>query len=262
MVEGIENLQELTIKKSYKEIRVLYVGCDPIRNYLLSIGKVEIFLNGDKTFSVEGNLNPVGQISGLAKLYRYLNLKEGQIVKFAIQNGSVVIYEPSRMATDVVPTPVAYAEDQQRDEGQTVFSRKKLKNIFIQPFRPENLNNWEPETETDVYLAFGVLQEYTDFQYCCGASKHILDKLGASYGETSKPDAILIDRTTDEYLIGEWKIRSSDYALNHQPEDVDVLICWLHDETKGPDFLPKRVVSLKDIARTAAQENLCIGGGS
>ncbi len=72
-------------------------------------------------------------------------------------------------------------------------------------FRPESLDTWKPETETDVYVAFGVLHEFTDFKYCCGASKAILEKLGADYDGTAKPDAILIDRVTDEYLMAEWK---------------------------------------------------------
>ncbi len=33
-----------------------------------------------------------------------------------------------------------------------LFQSKKLKHIHIEPFRPENLNAWEPETESDIYL--------------------------------------------------------------------------------------------------------------
>ena len=117
---------------------------------------------------------------------------------------------------------------------------------------PENLNDWEPQTEPDVYLVFGVLQKYTEFRYCCGASKALLDKLGAKYEEAAKPDAILIEAITGRYLMAEWKKYSSDFQKNHDKNDVDVLVCWLDNENdKGK--LPPRVLALQDIARLKAK---------
>ena len=138
---------------------------------------------------------------------------------------------------------------------KTLFARDNYRHIHLEPFRPENLHTWEPETEADVYLAFGVLQEFTDFQYCCGASKAVLDKLGANYTDSSKPDAILIDRTTDEYLMAEWKKHSSDFKANHKKDDVDVLVCWNDNETQR-DALPPQVLALHSVAKIAAQTAL------
>ena len=115
----------------------------------------------------------------------------------------------------------------------------------------ENLNNWEPETETDVYMAFGVLEEYTDYKYCCGVSQSLLSKLGAQYEERSKPDAILISRISEAYLMAEWKKKSSDYKINHNPADVDVLVVW-HDDEEDRSSLPYHALCLKTIARVAA----------
>jgi hypothetical protein len=69
----------------------------------------------------------------------------------------------------------------------------------------------------------------------------------------TKPDAVLVDDETSEYLVAEFKMRSSAFALNHQPDDVDVLIVWEDDE-RDRSRLPRAVVSLRDIARTAAKE--------
>jgi len=62
-----------------------------------------------------------------------------------------------------------------------VFQAKSLKCIYIEPFHPGNLNTWEPKLETDVYLIFGVLQDFTGYQYCCGSSTDLLRELGANY---------------------------------------------------------------------------------
>jgi hypothetical protein len=65
----------------------------------------------------------------------------------------------------------------------------------------------------------------------------------------------LIDRITDEYVMGEWKMRSSDYKLNHGPQDVDVLVCWVDDEQQRA-LLSATVISLQEVARTVASENI------
>lgn len=131
-----------------------------------------------------------------------------------------------------------------------------LAHIHIEPFRPENLNHWNPETETDVYMAFGVLQEFTDYRYCCGASADLLRRLGATY--QTKPDAVLISRLDDHYLMAEWKMKSSDFKSNHLPSDVDVVVCWVDDE---PDKskLPPTTLALRDVARLAATEVMDAG---
>jgi hypothetical protein len=118
-------------------------------------------------------------------------------------------------------------------------------------FRPENLLNWQPESEPDVYIAFGILQEYTQYRYCCATSTALNTKLGFTVG--TKPDAILISNDTDEYLVAEFKMQSSSFKVNHQRTDIDVLIVWQDDE-ENRGILPPTVVCLEEIARLAAIE--------
>jgi hypothetical protein len=87
----------------------------------------------------------------------------------------------------------------------------------------------------------------------------MLDKLGAQYDHASKPDAILIDRTTDEYLMAEWKKYSADFKSNHKPGDVDVLVCWIDNENDRAT-LPGKVVALHSVAKTAAETALADAG--
>lgn len=233
-----------TIKRSYSELRSLYIGVDGRKHSNYRTGKVTVFLANDAGFSIEGTLNSAGYLSGMAKLYKKLNLLEGTEVKYSIlEDGSIKILSP-----EIAPEPVITRGS---TEIKTVFQAKQLKHIHIEPFRPESLNTWEPETETDIYLAFGVLQQFTDYQYCCGASKALLTKLGALYDDSSRPDAILISRITDEYMMAEWKKYSSDFKLNHKADDVDVLVCWLDDELDRPS-LPRTVLALHNVAKVAA----------
>jgi hypothetical protein len=236
---------ETTVRPAYIELRSIYVGAQARGE--LAPGPVTVLIEDDDEFSVEGTLNAQGLLSGMAKLYATLPLLQGTRVHFAVQaDGSIVVKSPK--PSDGVP-PAAVVG------GETVFEAKRFKHLHFEIFRPENLDNWEPESETDVYLAFGVLQEFTDFQYCCGVSKALLDKLGATYAESAKPDAILIDRNTDQYLLAEWKRLSVDYKLNHGPEDVDVLVCW-HDNELDKARLPRRVLALHSIAKKAAGTKL------
>lgn len=237
------------ITPSYVSLRSLYLGTEAMKHEHLEPGMVTALLEDDDDFAIEGKLNPQGYLSGMAKLYRRLTLKAGMELAFDVNDdGNLIITPPEPLpdegdAVELEPPPKA----------ETVFARMGLKRIHIEPFRPENLDNWEPENETDVYMAFGVLQEFTDFQYCCATSKALLDRLGALYQDegAAKPDAILIDRTTDEYLMAEWKKFSSDYKSNHGPQDVDVLVCW-HDNEKDRTVLPPRVLALHGVAKTAA----------
>ena len=132
-----------------------------------------------------------------------------------------------------------------------VFDRQALKHLHIETFAPGNLARWNPQTEPDIYMIFGVLSEYTDFRYCCGASKALLDKLG--YEADTKPDAILIDRTRNAYLMAEFKMRSSEFKMNHKADEVDVLVCWI-DDAQDPSELPPLVLALKSLLERIVQE--------
>jgi len=255
------NSGELRAKASgsYVQLRSIYFGADALRPGRLVPGRITVLIDRDPEFSVEGQLDHRGLLSGMARLYSTLGLQDGDEVVAALPSAGigvstlvVVGTTPSRgpyLAGVPVQNPLHATSDL---ASALVFERRALRHIHIEPFRPESLNHWEPETETDVYMAFGVLAEFTDFRYCCGASIELLRRLGADYSAQTKPDAILIDRRSDQYLMAEWKMRSADYRLNHKPEDVDVLVCWT-DEEQDRSILPSVVLPLREIARKAAE---------
>jgi hypothetical protein len=221
--------------------------------------------------SVESNgtIQPSGVLSGMARLFRHLKLDVGDQVTLDCQVSSAGV-QTARIAS-VTERDRPYEEqptvqEPARDDRQTVLAKWKARYVHFDAYRPELWNDWEPSGESDVYLAFGALQEYTDFIYCCGVNKQILRELSIlkAYDERKVqkaaegldegiPDALFIDRTTREYLVAEFKIRASQFAMNHSPDLVDVLVCWIDDE---PDKskLPARIVILKDKARDAGLE--------
>jgi hypothetical protein len=100
-------------------------------------------------------------------------------------------------------------------------------------------------------MVFGALSQYTDYRYCCGISQALIEKLG--YRANTKPDAILIDRTTGQYLISEFKVNSNEFTYNHNKSDVDLLVCWNHNENDTTK-LPPIVIDLKKLRETAVRE--------
>ena len=60
----------------------------------------------------------------------------------------------------------------------------------------------------------------------------------------------MYDKRTGNYLLAEFKIKSSDYKKNHKPNDVDVLVVWRDDETERSN-LPKIVIELYKISKIA-----------
>lgn len=250
----------------------LNLGADFVAENKLQAGiKYPILIRNLADGGASGTLQKTYVITGLAKLYRNFKLKpEIDQVFIEFVDGTVVIIPPAHVVSEA---PEA-EPPKQDDPGQpaeskplenppvahTVFARQQLKHIHIPEFAPANLFGWSPETEVDVFLVFGKLAELTDYRYCCGASKGLLDKLGykaqpkiiAGSEKNPKPDSILIDRATDEYLVSEFKMNSADFKGNHSKEDVDVLICWIDDETDR-SVLPNKVLSLKTLRENAVK---------
>lgn len=243
---------ESAITPSYKKIYVLYFGREVIESARLLPGRVTVYLRDDKEFSAEGTLNGAGSLSGMARVYKRLNLQAGDKIAFEVVSPTQLTAvsvtnagEPGNKAIPAakIPEPTASAPG--------VFQREGLRYRHIEVFSPTNLLHWEPQTETDIYLAFGVLQKYTEFRYCCGTSKSLLNDLGLTLD--TKPDAILIREDSRDYILAEFKMRSSAFPFNHKPGDVDLLVVWDHDHTDRSQ-LPPSVLSLRDVARLAAQE--------
>lgn len=240
----------LNITEAYKRVYVLYLRQALVAKEL-EAGSITVIVKDVDDFSAEGSLNSQGSLSGMASVYEKLNLQPGNVVNYiAVNSHTISIINIQKAERSPFTEPVeAISEARDTNQKNGVFSEKKLNHIHIEMFTPENLRRWNPENEPDVYMVFGLLQAYTKYRYCCATSKSLLDKLG--YTADSKPDAILVDDTTKEYLIAEFKMKSSAFKSNHKKEDIDVLIVWDDDELEKWT-LPSTVLCLRDIARTVA----------
>ena len=67
-----------TIRQSYIDLRSIYIGVEALKDARLEFGRVTVLLADDGTFSAEGTLNSQGLLSGMAKLYTRLDLKDGK----------------------------------------------------------------------------------------------------------------------------------------------------------------------------------------
>jgi len=249
------------IQQSHIDLRGIYLGADFVRTFQLEAKKkYQIQIVGTETLETAGTLQG-WFIGGLAKMYASYDLQLNDSIVLDFRDGTLIVTPPEArrklpVAEGIIlPTEAGSSEsiptETQAITEETVFARQKLKYLHIPEFAPANLTGWNPQSETDMYLVFGMLSENTDFRYCCGTSKNLLVKLG--YNADTKPDAILIDRSTDEYLMSEFKMYSSDFASNHNPNDVDVLVCWIDDAVNRTQ-LPKRVVALKDLREKAVKD--------
>lgn len=156
----------------------------------------------DPNLTAEGNLSSNGALSGMSPLYRGLGLQDGDVIEAEPAGaGAIVITGVLRAGGNrdggaQQPAVAGPPEGSRR----SVFQRRQLRALHNEVFSPENLNRWEPATETDVYMAFGVLQEYTRHRYCCATSQALLDRLG--FDAPTKPDAILVDYGLNVTLCG------------------------------------------------------------
>ncbi len=236
---------QTTINKSYIKNYLLYIP--DFRALKLNPGLVSVRLKDQEDFLAEGTLNAQGALSGMVKLYRALALRDGDKLTIQVTGESELTVTPNRRPKLTF-----------RSTKPTVFATKKLKAIHFEAFRPQNLVDWKPKAEVDLYMAFGILEDYSEYKYCCGVNAEILKQLDARIHP--KPDAILIDRATDEYLMAEFEITSSLFVRQgHSPEDIDMLVCWEDDETDRAK-LPARVLTLSSKARDAALEILGLEG--
>jgi len=237
------------VRQSYIDLRGINLGTGFIKEAEMTPGhKYPMVIEGVDDIELEGTLDKSGFIGGLARLYREFDLAVNDKIVVDYDGKTLTLKPPAgkRCGAEV-------KEGEQHPGGVTlpIFERQRLKHIHMEPYAPGNLGRWLPRTEPDVYMVFGALSEYTDYRYCCGTSQILLSQLG--YKAETKPDAILIDRPTGQYLIAEFKMKSSEFAYNHKPEDVDVLVCWEHDE-QDKTRLPRVVVCLHDLLERAVRD--------
>jgi len=238
------------VQKSYIELRGLNLGMSFVHdNGLIPGQKYPMIIGGLEEGDAEGTLDPSGFIGGLSKLYRGYELRVGDEVEVRFDDGAIRLSPPEERKRRFSAKPAA--AEAELTVTAPVFERQGLRHVHIEPFAPGNLSKWEPRTEADVYMVFGALSEYTDYQYCCGASRSLLDRLG--YSAETKPDAVLIDRASGQYLMAEFKMTSKEFSLNHKPEDVDVLVCWDDDGTDRSK-LPGHIVDLRSLLERAVRD--------
>ena len=239
-----------TIRQSYIELRGINLGIGFVRETGMTPGqKYSMLLTGVDEVELEGTLDKSGFIGGLTRLYREFNLAVGDEITVDY-DGAVLTLTPPAEKQIVEPAP-DQAQQVVPGKPQLVFERQALKHIHVEPYAAGSLSKWVPRTEPDVYMVFGALSEYTDYRYCCGTNQALLNQLGYQAG--TKPDAILIDRASGQYLIAEFKMKSSEYSLNHRAEDVDVLVCWEYDEGDKAK-LPPVVLALRDLLERAVKD--------
>ncbi len=222
------------------------LGRDFIREHNLVIGqRYPVVVAGMDDTDLAGTIQNTGLIGGLAAFYqRFPNLKPGDEVEIGFDGLAITIQPPAGSSGMLVPRP---GSDPQAPPSDYVLDRKSARRVYIAPYAPGALNTWEPKGEPDVYMVFGRLAEFTPYRYCCATNKEILDKLGIVINP--KPDAVLIEQSTDRYLIAEFEVESSGFIDgNHDKVDIDVLICW-KDNVTDPNKrrkLPK-VNALHDL---------------
>ncbi len=193
-----------TIKQSHIALRGVYLPAAFIAAHNLKAKQeYPLRVQGLDATDLSGTLTTANFIGGLARMYRVFDVKLDDTIELDFADGTIILTPP---ATPPVPAgPLAIAVAPQSPADETVFGRNNLKHLLIEPFRHASIKTWTPRTETDVYLVFGTLSDYqlTDYRYCCGASKELLAQLG--YISESKPDAIVIDRATNQYLMASSK---------------------------------------------------------
>lgn len=257
------------LQPTHFDLRNIYLPSEFVRDKgLKSKVKYPILIDGLESPETRGTLQDTNSIGGMAKMYKSFDLKAGDEIGLDFEDGTLIVIPPADRliprqqdigAAPAAPVEGASAVQQQAQTDATpaqtaptptspttVFERQKLKYLHIPEFAPGNLTGWSPEAETDVFLVFGMLSENTDYRYCCGTSKELLTRLNYNLISKTKPDAVLIDRATGEYLMAEFKVYSADFTSNHAKEDVDVLVCWI-DDAPDKSKLPDRVLALKDL---------------
>lgn len=275
-IEGRQKIRmdwEITTKPithGYARNFVFYLGADALGDGKFRGGqKVTVsYVDNDNELIEEGALQATGVLSGMAPFYRILKLPIGARIKLFCSVSEAQV-QTARIVEVIRPAGAEQLEPAaaQLPQATPVLTRLAARYVHFDMYRHELAADWEPSGEADVYLAFGSLQDYTDYIYCCGVNVQVLRTLGvqdkfeerkSQNGREGIPDALLVERTTRRYLLTEFKMRSSDFAKNHSADLIDVLVCWEDDE-RDRSLLPPAVVALRDKAREAARDVLING---
>ena len=268
-------MTEITITQSMINARGINLGRDFVRDNEISAGEsYDIEVAGMPDLDMRGTVNANGWTTGLTRLHRRFNLAVGDNLQADFQNGRVVLTLPTEIlqrggTTSVVAQLPAPDSDELTDSQAqavdvapaadeptilTVMSRFKMKHKHLEKLSPRNVNAWQPRYESDLYVVFGMLSalEALDYEYCCGTNVELLRDLKFPTASHEKPDCIVVDKATGDYLVAEFKIRSSSFTTNHSVEAIDLLFCWIHDAP--PNTVLPKVICLHAVLNAAISE--------
>jgi hypothetical protein len=269
-------MSEVTITNSMITARGINLGKTFVRVNEITPGEFyDIEIVGFPELSMGGTVNHNGWTTGLTRLHRHFNLVVGDKLEADFQNGKILLSVPEdiRQRGDTAsaaaqtsdpdsgvvggpPTDAADVATATNDQASlTVMSRFKMSHKHLEKLSPRNVNTWKPRYESDLYVVFGMLSalEALDYEFCCGTDIELLRDWKFPVDDHEKPDCIVVDKATGDYLIAEFKIKSSRFTANHDAEAIDLLFCWDHD---APEYgkLPNKVVCLRDVLIAAINE--------
>lgn len=246
------------VTSGYMKMNGVYLESSFISsNYLKRGDKYPIVIDGlPSPEEVTGRLYSNGVLGGLAPLYDNFTLGDGDEVPVKYEASTIILAPPTSKLIPV-SSPQSDGDKKSVPEYKTkyVFERQSLRHLHIERFTPGRYRDWVPRGEPDVYMVFGEVADLTKYQYCCGTATELLDRLGYSTNG-AKPDAILIERSTGQYLIAEFEVQSSKFKVHkHERDAVDVLVCWEDDEVDR-DLIPGAVLALQPLIASAIKEGL------
>ena len=151
--------------------------------------------DGTDIIDAEGTIQRTGMLGGMARHFKNLSLQLGDRLKLVCQvsetggQSATVLQIIRRDGPVALPSEI---KEQPIDRERAVLENFNAQHVPFDMYRPELWDEWKPAAEVDVYLAFGRLQEYTDYLYSCGVNKQILRQLGIdqNYEEEGVPDAL------------------------------------------------------------------------
>jgi hypothetical protein len=235
-------MAQIRVTESAKSLSSLSLGSEFVRNNKLETGKTySLLVEGVQSSELRGTLQTTTLIGGLAAMYRaYPGLKPDDEVEVEALGNSLKFTPPGVIAS---PTP----PDSDATKSEYALERMRARSIFVEPYEPGAINRWEPKSETDVYMVYGRVAQFTPYRFCCATSMEILNKFGIKI--EPKPDALLIESGTDRYLIAEFEVRASTFLVHgHKKDDIDVLVCWRNDIPDRSSELPK-VLCLEELIK-------------
>src|SRR5258708_4325343 len=126
--------QPTTIKQSHITLRGVYLPAAFITaNALEPKQEYPLRVEGLDANDLSGTLTSANFIGGLARMYKVFPLKVDDVVQLDFANGTIVLTPPAPAAAPAGPLAVVAAAQPSVDE--TVFARRKLKHLLIEPYR-------------------------------------------------------------------------------------------------------------------------------